>query len=866
MSFVTLLLIGLWLPAGIAVAASTSTSASTAHGVPLAASSSVATSTAASAVPVPLADILSRADRDQWVIDRIRRQLTRSDVSDGLTEGLAVLSKSVEDKRRTYTPDEIRQLPVIRLESLDRYWALDERRFQQWQAEAVRHLAPLAEDATVLNRIRLQWEATLAAQTQLPAALADRIAALLADLAEAEQGVSPRLARQIALGQEARELAGRIQTGRDAVGEVIGVADQRLFQRDLPPLWASAAVPRASAASAASATEVSESGLDLESSFAADYLAVSTLKIQATTVLQVSLLILMLWAARRSRRDAALTASAPSAMPPVDGATGHVPSSSLRPGRLLSRPLSAWVLLGMLVTLPLRTDAPLMTRELAVVIALVPALRLFPVSSLKDWSPMPQIVVMLYALKWLCLLALDNALLYRVLLLGLSILALAWLVYWLCTVHAGPLLGVGPLSPAWRALGWSAVAMLGAGALAQISGHVTLGQTLINGVFDLAYLGLLLHLAQSLLLALLQLVMGPAAASASRSPLWRTHAGQVGKLLGRGLQFAAKVGWLIYAASVLRLLRPVQSAVEAVLGHRFEVGEISISLGDLLVFALSVLLAYVSARLVRGLLRNRLNDNPALPRGAGNSIASLSYYAVLMLGFMVALSAAGFKVSQLALVFGALGVGIGFGLQGIVSNFVSGLVLMFERPIQPGDMIEIGDILGRVRHIGLRATVLRTADGADVVVPNGALLAGNLKNWTMFDRHRRIEVPISVSFGSDVAQVLTTLDAVARTTAGVAEDPPPAALFIGTGTSSLDFSLRVWTCDFDQWMTVRSGLLARVLEAFGEAGITIPFSQLDVNLRQVVEPAAASTLGPAEGPSAGPTEAPPMPPASPAVS
>ena len=232
-----------------------------------------------------------------------------------------------------------------------------------------------------------------------------------------------------------------------------------------------------------------------------------------------------------------------------------------------------------------------------------------------------------------------------------------------------------------------------------------------------------------------------------------------------------------------------------------------------------------------------------LPRGAGNSIASLSYYGVLLVGLLIALSAAGFKVSQLTLVFGALGVGIGFGLQNVVNNFVSGLVLMFERPIQPGDVIDVAGISGTVRDIGLRATVIRTFEGADVVVPNGLLLSGNLTNWTMFDRSRRFEVAVSAAYGSDPAQVLALLEATARATPGIAAQPAPFAQLTGYGDSALNFVLRAWTLDAGTWGALRSDLLARTLAAMQAAGIAIPYNQLDVHLRSTPEPPESGARG-----------------------
>jgi len=235
----------------------------------------------------------------------------------------------------------------------------------------------------------------------------------------------------------------------------------------------------------------------------------------------------------------------------------------------------------------------------------------------------------------------------------------------------------------------------------------------------------------------------------------------------------------------------------------------------------------------------------ALPRGVGNSIATLSYYAVVTAGLMIAVVAAGFEMSQLAIVVGALGVGIGFGLQNVVNNFVSGLILMFERPIQPGDVIEVAGTAGTVREIGMRATTLRTFEGADVVVPNGTLLSEKLLNWTLLDMNRRFDVNVGVAYGSDVTRVLELLLATAKSTPRVTASPQPMVLFVGFGASSLDFCVRAWTSDFDNWVATRSDLTVRVHDALAAAGIEIPFPQRDLHLRSV-SPELRARFGGAE--------------------
>ena len=189
----------------------------------------------------------------------------------------------------------------------------------------------------------------------------------------------------------------------------------------------------------------------------------------------------------------------------------------------------------------------------------------------------------------------------------------------------------------------------------------------------------------------------------------------------------------------------------------------------------SLWVAFRLAGAIRVLLRDDVLPRMELPRGVGNSVSTLSYYGILVAGVMIALAAAGFHMSELAFVVGALSVGIGFGLQDVVKNFVSGLILMFERPIQPGDVIEVSGTAGKIRSIGMRATTIETFEGADVIVPNGTLLSEKLINWTLSDRNRRLDVNVGVAYGTDPKQVLELLEEVTKSSPGVVTHPAPAS-------------------------------------------------------------------------------------------
>lgn len=759
--------------------------------------------------PIAVTDILARADQDQQGVDRARRLLAAPDPIDRLSRALDAIASPVDAKQRTSSGGALRTLPVMRLESLARHWAFDTRRFERWEAQAQHMLAPYADSALQLAQRRAAWSATRAEGLLdgLPPAMSTRVDDMIGQIDAAEAALGATLTRQFALKQRASELKARIQAGESEVAAAIDDIDQRLLTVDVPPLWLGLGERPGSQ----SAWAAVEQGLQIERQFALDYRTFGTGKQQVLRVLQVLLLPLILWLMVRSRREQGDAQAAPAR------------TSALR------RPISSWLLLSMLAVLVLEPDAPMLVEEFVLVIALVPVLRLLPASLLSALGVWPYVAIALYGLDRLGVAAVADAGLYRLLLLALNVLALG-LTAWLLHGAMLPSNSRGsPLRRALRPVGWLVMALLTVAVVANVVGNVSLAETLTSGVIDSGYMALMLTSSVAACHGIVGALLGQPELANRR--LVRQQTPVLLKASMRVLVLGAAIGWALYTMDRLRVLRPLREAGTQVLALGVEVGEVSIHLGDVLVFLLSAWLAVWAARAVRSLLRDELPLHAGLPRGVGNSVASLSYYGVLLLGLLVALSAAGFQVSQLALVFGALGVGIGFGLQGVVNNFVSGLVLMFERPIQPGDVVDAAGTSGRVREIHLRSTIIRTPDGADVVVPNGLLISGNLTNWTMYDRSRCIEIQWGVAEDSEPAKVLAVLGAAARETPGTAAQPAPVVLMTGCGNGALNFVTRAWTDDLAATGTLRGELLARTLAALREAGIVVAHQQLDLHLR-----------------------------------
>ena len=292
---------------------------------------------------------------------------------------------------------------------------------------------------------------------------------------------------------------------------------------------------------------------------------------------------------------------------------------------------------------------------------------------------------------------------------------------------------------------------------------------------------------------------------------------------------------LAVLAVVWTLYPSVDAAITGVNNLGFDIGDIHISprflAAVILIFYVGLLVSESAQyMLVRGVLPRYINE-----LGVRISIARLTHYVIIFVTFLIMLKVLGFKLEQLTIVGGALSVGIGFGLQAIVNNFASGLILLFERPLKVGDTIRLGSDIGEVKEVGLRATTIRTYDNAAIVVPNSMLITGQVTNWTLASRRARLKVPISVAYGSDVAKVMEILLACAMEHPGVLSDPKPNVLFLAFGASSLDFELRVWLPDYLHSTGVLSELNVEIESRFGDAGIEMPFPQNDLHLRSMDE-------------------------------
>ncbi|MCP5058782.1 MAG: mechanosensitive ion channel [bacterium] len=685
-----------------------------------------------------------------------------------------------------------------------------------WREVLDRRLTSLETTRDQLIERRGRWEATLSEEQETPAPSEVKIAvqAALAGLDESDQLVSDSLGRLFALQQE---LSGLEAGLAEAEGELRAYRESRrasLLDAEAPPLWA----------------------LDLGE-------GEQPLMVQAGASAGSDFMAFGEWwrAPDAPRgRVAGLVLGALALILGLRVRARSWPEDDPRRERgrlLLRRPWSMALIAGLGVAALTTPGVPRPVVELMGLVFLVPALRVLSVAVPRRFHAALIGLAGFYVFDRMRGILEPLELLERCLLLVELVAALCILLWMLRPKRL-------ERDEAWQLtspfLLWGVtrlgVALLLVSILGNVLGYVELSRVLGEGVFHSAYLGVVVVGVLQVARNFLAISLGSSWATTVR--MIRLHPRRVERAARRGMAWAAALIWLHLSLDLFSIREAAYGVASSLLTTPIHLGEVELRLGDPVLLVVVLFLAVQISKLLRFVLQEEVFPRVRMQRGVPNAFSTMLHYGVMLLGLWVGFSAIGIEWDRLAIVIGALGVGIGFGMQNVVNNFVSGLILLFERPVQVGDTVQMGTVHGDVRRIGARSSTIRTWDGSEIIVPNADLVSQQVINWTLSDRRRRIDMEFGVAYGTDPEVVQAILREAASQHCEVLETPAPAALFTGFGDSALLFELRAWVRDPEFWMPARSDINVAVNTALAEAGIEIPFPQRDVHFRTPLEAAS----------------------------
>jgi len=694
--------------------------------------------------------------------------------------------------------------------------------WQRRQQQTTGWLHVLTERATHLQEVRHRltalhttWTVTRAAAQQAPEPILQQIDTTLAAIAAAQ---TPLEAQRLAVLDLQSRVAHEVARCEQALAQIAQGQQQAvsgMLARDGLPLWRAALWTEARTALPTRVGQVATASWSDILRYVRD--PAEGLPLHAGLCLALALAF---GAARRQvQRWQAAGAAASSAL------------------SVFQHPIAAAVLVTLLLATSPFAQIPFTVREVLDIVGFLPMLLLTqPVVA-------ASVVPGLYALGGL--FALDSVLqafavvprLGQVLLVGETLVGMLVAGWMLGHLRRAPG-ATRPSGVAVLRLGtWLSMLTFAAGLVAGSLGYGRLTRLMTSGILAGGVLALTLA-------ASFWVVNGVLAYALRIWPLQalhlvRHHRDRLERRLSRVLVWMATLGWVVRYLNYLGLLEPMLAPGYTVLTAKLERGSISLSVGDVLAFGLTVLGAYLLSACLRFVLNEDVYPRTSMTAGQSYAVSSLLHYGILALGFVVGLGLLGMDLTRVTVLVGALGVGIGFGMQSVVNNFLSGLILLFERPIHVGDAVELGAVQGVVRRIGIRASVVHTWQGADVIVPNSQLVTKQVTNWMLTDQLRRIDLPVGVNYGAVPEHVMALLETVARAHPQVLPEPPPQAFFMGYGDSAINFTLFAWPDHFNHWAQVKSDLTTSIYEAVSAAGMSFPLPQREVRVLHEAEAAFA---------------------------
>ncbi|HEY7218477.1 MAG TPA: mechanosensitive ion channel domain-containing protein, partial [Candidatus Binatia bacterium] len=768
-------------------------------------------------VAVALADseIIPRADQTVKSLQKLRSEIAADSTLNAIQRAFAAFAEKSDRRRENDAEMMTKSRSVQRLNEIAREWSLEQSQLNDWDQALARKSQILVAQGKDIDQIMETWRATRVAVAKkflFKAVLQRRVEEVLREAQATRLAVQEQTSKLLKLQSQVADRLATLAKIRTEIDQAREEFSRGLFALDSPSLWQALFHPEAQDTILAEASDSARRMLDDLQEFLQRYR-----ERIASHLVFFLLLVAVFYFLRRG-----LTPDRPERLGTVTAIF------------VLDHPFSSSLLLALISSGLFYPGAATGILRTAIVPTVISVIGLLPGLLPQISQRWVYLLAVLYVLEFFRYLLPEDWLLTRVLLL---------------LIATGGCVGLGLfLRSAKTQLSGSSsrrlilvvarfvLFLFAVGVVSNLVGNMTLADILVVAPLRIIYAGALIYTGAQLLMTLTVVGLQSRAARLLRGV--REHGELLASRCRVMIRIAAGALWVGTSLYMVGVLGDIWAAGAEFLQLRWKLGATEISIEGLAVFLAVLVSAIFVSRLLRFILTEEIFPRIELPRGVPGAVDVLSRYGIMLLGFFIALAAAGVDLSKVTLLISALGVGIGFGLQNVVNNFVSGLILVFEHPVQVGDSVEVGTVFGEVRKIGFRASVLRTPDGAEVIVPNSELTGSRVINWSLSDRFRRISIPVSVAYGTDPNRVIDILLGIARKHPDVLAQPAPLAVFDRFGDSALVFTLLCWSF-VDRFFIARSDLTIAINNSFKEAGIEIPFPQQDVHVHWPVSVGAA---------------------------
>ena len=764
--------------------------------------------------PIPLAEVVAQAESAAASLRDAEADISSDQITAAIETELSAVTRDI-DARLAEDSRALSPSPSLdTLRALEAGWQKIDGKLTTWERDLRASASRLEREIGELGRRADTWEQTLAlAQGEggTPPEVLQRIEAVIAATRQTRAAVERRRAQALALQNRVVGQSARVKEALASIGEARELAVNRLFVRDSPPVWSGEVRSRAGQNLLVEGRSSFGEQLAALGAYAGRHAGSFFLHAVLVTLLVAALY----WVRRRVK--------------PWVGEEPSVKHAAL----VFEKPVAAAFVLSILAGGWIYPQAPRLWEVVLGAVALIPTViilrrlvepRLFPVLNA---------LVVFNFVDLLRAVGASLPITSRFLFLAEMLAAVLFLAWFVKSARSSPA-PEGEGERFWKSVRAAAgVALAGfvAAFVASALGYVSLATLVGNALLGGAYLAVFLYAAARIADGLIMFALRVRPLNLlgmvrENRPLFRRRV--------RGaLRALAFLIWLLVTLEKLSLRRPLFGLIRDVLTARLVVGSLEISLGNVLAFAVTVWAAFLLSRFVRFVLEEDVYPRLTLARGVPYAVSTVLNYAILVVGFFLAVAAMGIDMTRFTILAGAFGVGLGFGLQNIFNNFVSGLIVLFERPVKVGDSIQMSEASGVVKRIGIRASVISAWNGSDVIVPNGKLISESVTNWTLLSGRRGVAIQVRVAYGTDPVRVIELLKGVAAAHELVAPDPQPEAIMLEFGADSLNFELRAWTYHNKEWEQMRSDLAVAVNSVFAAEGISMPYPQRDLHLRSI---------------------------------